>query len=184
MNAIMKTENKPHDEKVCEMSFEIIKDKIINEITETAMCLGKSIENAITLHTSIKFANYLQNKKKWVKFYDIDNFFIMLQQHDLGDIFGLSYSYLCKHFAMYEAHLKAKKTMINEVKHDEIRQIEENEEFVVSGSFEAMFNENPNKNIYKYPYLYGIIIAKLTFLEKEKIKDFEKRALRHFEKNY
>lgn len=179
----MKTENKPHDEKVCEMSFEIIKDKIINEITETSMCLGKTIENAITLHTSIKFANYLQNKKKWVKFYDIDNFFMLLQQHDLGEIYGLSYSYLCKHFAMYEAYLRTKKTMINELKHDKIKQLESKKEFIAGTSFQAMFNDDPYVNIYKFPYLYGILVAKLNFMGNEKVKDFEKRALAYFEKN-
>ena len=180
----MKTENKPHDKKVCEMSFEIIKDKIINEITETSMCLGKSIENAITLHTSVKFSNYLQNKKKWVKLYDIDNFFMMLQQYDLGDIYGLSYSYLCKHFAMYEAHLRTKKTMINEIKHEEVKQLESKSECFLKTTPGEMFKKNPVEFVKEMPILYGYCIANLKRLENETNKDYEKRALKHFEKNY
>ena len=168
--------------RVIDIPFEILKDKIIKELNECSMCLGKPLKPEIINHTSFKFAAYLQSDFKYFTFTEIDTFFMMLAQQDLGEIYNLAFSYWCKHMKLYAEIRRQKAHFKNEIKHEEFKQLESTPSAGLKTSFAQLIKEN-TQNALKMPYQYGVLIAGLRQGSGESLEAFKHRCIIHAKKN-
>ncbi|MDH3382044.1 MAG: hypothetical protein OEL54_05025 [Flavobacteriaceae bacterium] len=169
--------------KVVELNDELLRDKIFKELNEASMCKGVALNKDVAMHAATKFALFLKTNEKWCNFFELDNFFMMLSQNDLGDIFGLAFTQLCKHFALYKALRRENKTNKNDVEHQQVKALESgNNQIIMHGGFLKQYNEN-NELALKCPYIYGTIVANLSQEKSESMNDFVDRCKKHYLKH-
>lgn len=153
---------------------------MIKELNEAAICLGKPLKVEVIEHSALKFCNYLQTTHKWVDFTELDNFFMLLTQGDLGQIYNLAFTHICNHFKLY-IDLRKEKNKFHVQKTELL--IAQNNQDLITGGFEKHFKNDPSIAL-RCPRFYGMFIAKLQKYNNESIDSYDKRALNHFKDNY